>query len=421
MNPAAYCNDNNSRSVSIPLFYENSSGETFDYRYKFFPTVKPEATTVILLPGGPGGTLLNHLPSEPFSDTAIPAAHFNVIYIDPRGTGCNSPLVGNFPDDSLNSIQLAKDVLTIISSLNLKNYIIAGKSYGTVVATIAGNLITKSDLHPPKAIVLEGTFGMGWDSGYTEFFKTATQDWERVKSLLDKSISEKFNSEILPLGFNAETWGIFILNGLITGEYPGKGHILVSQLSPLIAGSSDDLEKLRERLTQIAAGDTSSLSQIFRVIGCRELFKSWGIPVIKNGSLVPSPKNFCDNEIYKGYNSRDWQLTAPIYYFQGPHDPATPLASAKYHFDNQTSAKRYFILTSGAAHNSLTASLKVLGCSQNIWYAIDRDPKVLQSAIDSCRWDIELNIQPPDRRPHDNRNHRGLGFHYHPAKNPTQL
>ena len=68
------------------------------------------------------------------------------------------------------------------------------------------------------------------------------------------------------------------------------------------------------------------------------------------------------------YDSREWQIPVPIYYIQGEQDPATPLAGALYHYENQIQAKKTFIKVPEGGHNPLSYGLD--DCYESLLKAI---------------------------------------------------
>lgn len=115
----------------MPKEHDNPSAGTFPYRYELsFVNKDPEATTAVYLPGGPGGGSIG--------ETARFQENFptmNLVLIDPRGVGCNFQGPDGFKLRQLSTEEHARDVLDVIKQLKLKNFIIYGISYGTVVGT----------------------------------------------------------------------------------------------------------------------------------------------------------------------------------------------------------------------------------------------------------------------------------------------
>jgi pimeloyl-ACP methyl ester carboxylesterase len=219
MNPADYCKTENGVSkVNVPLYPGKSGSPTFPFSYKFFQSGDPKSPTVIVLPGGPGDTLLDpkvHSPTESFPYGAIPTT-FNIIYTEPRGLGCNQLAQGDFPADAFASAYSAADVVAIIRDRKLDNYFLYGASFGTVVATYVADQVNSAGVNKPRAVVLEGTFGHGVQGKFDEYVGEFTAQWESTKANFSAPLKKLFESDPLPLGFSGEAWGSYIFWQLIT-------------------------------------------------------------------------------------------------------------------------------------------------------------------------------------------------------------
>lgn len=73
------------------------------------------------------------------------------------------------------------------------------------------------------------------------------------------------------------------------------------------------------------------------------------------GGLVDLPvgsENLCScRTINRDFDSKDFQIKAPILYISGEFDPATPLVQARYNFEHQNSSKgKAFLTVKGGGH-----------------------------------------------------------------------
>jgi len=68
------------------------------------------------------------------------------------------------------------------------------------------------------------------------------------------------------------------------------------------------------------------------------------------------------------FDSSDFQVGAPVYYFTGEFDPATPEWQAQYHFERQHSGPRTLVAVKNAGHFALSGSL--MAHSTPIWRGI---------------------------------------------------
>ncbi len=113
------------------------------------------------------------------------------------------------------------------------------------------------------------------------------------------------------------------------------------------------------------------------------MFGGAGRTTLVGGRLALTGKDPTAGQFtYKPYDSKTLPISAPIYYFQGSNDPATPAASARYHFGGQRRARRTLLTVPGAAHGPLTWNLRALGTSALFWDAIDRsDSDAFDAAV----------------------------------------
>jgi len=156
------CIKSNIYSVSTAISIDQPQPGTFQYYYQYIQKGDPSTPTIVVIPGGPGGKSIDDQPENPYFDWIQMLYGFpqkyNAILTDPRSIGCNQ-VNKNLPIDSFSSQNVANDIVAIILKLNLKNYIIYGHSYGTVVATLLGQLSSAGIIPKPRAIILSGTLG----------------------------------------------------------------------------------------------------------------------------------------------------------------------------------------------------------------------------------------------------------------------
>ena len=375
--------------IAVPVYPDRVFSPTYSYAFKVIPARHPGAPTVIVLPGGPGGTLLGHSPDEPYSTMALESDHFNVIYTDPRGAGCNQ---GNFSEDALTTPYLANDIASMVDQLKQDDYFIAGVSYGTILATQATDLIERSGLKPPRALVLEGTLGKSFTGDFSDYIDAFNTEWTRVSATLSPTVAGALSKDPLPFGSSALAWGSYIYNGLISGDVPNRGHLLKLELEALATKDPNGLALLEKKVWRYESTLPPVPSGLFRTIGCREIFKEWGHAILKNGRLQPIVQPaICKGSKHVGYDSADFPIRTPIVYFQGPHDHATPYESARHHFDLHPEASRTFVTISGAAHAPLTGSLRILGCNDLVWKTIGSNIADLENALKTCSWSLTVD------------------------------
>ena len=107
----SYCFDQNIKRIIRPVKESSPYSDLFSLAYKVFPSEKQNAMTVIVIPGGPGQTLLEKSPTEPYPLGVIPSSQFNIVYTEPRGAGCNQLADQDFPVDGLSTNEVALDIV----------------------------------------------------------------------------------------------------------------------------------------------------------------------------------------------------------------------------------------------------------------------------------------------------------------------
>jgi hypothetical protein len=122
-------------------------------------------------------------------------------------------------------------------------------------------------------------------------------------------------------------------------------HALEIGLNP--APTQDSLIKIQKTI-QDYQNSVSEVTQsrVYQNIACREL--AAGPPQGCQGLILERP-----------YDSANFQLKTPLFYFQGELDPSTFIKEARYHYDHQLHASKYFVTFKQGGHNVLQNELGV--------------------------------------------------------------
>jgi pimeloyl-ACP methyl ester carboxylesterase len=384
------CDRSDIGHLSRPLYPGHSDSREFIYSYRLRKGKDPSAPTIIYLPGGPGAY------SIPLSDYAsvlygIPDA-YDVIFTDPRGRGCNEDLSEDVSPNAFSTENLASDVWAAIQQLKLKKYVLFGHSYGTILATVIAARAESSKAIPaPMAIVLQGVAGHALDSPYEGF----VNEWTKVKDKLPAEITAMLSRPQLPFGLSEDAWGKFIVSGLISGTSPSAEN-LSSQLAKLVSNDESKKEELKNAVLE--AGNKQegpSLLRIYVPIWCRELAQTDNTDMaLVAGDLVGErTPGFCKSiPLTQRYDSKNWQSSAPIFYFEGENDPATAPENARYHYATHSRAPRYFVTVSQAGHVPIAS---LADCQDRLWPAILRGGLGFQETLSTCRWPTRLETDRP--------------------------
>lgn len=389
------CEAQTVQKLALPRDYADASLGTFDYAFEYVPA-EAGKPTVVYIPGGPGQAAIGEL-----SDWVerVPAG-YGLVLTDPRGVGCNFVAPEGLKISFFQSEYVARDVLSAAQQLNLDNYMIYGISYGTVVATMAGSIAERDAGWPkPKAVVLEGVLGRGFNSA-AEADQKYEDLWQRdmAKLALDKGAAkaELFKASTLPLGRTADEWLGVLRSTMMYGSLVDKNGTKMDVTYEIMARAVSDNATERDWAETIFASmneDDGSFVEgsdtFYAYIACSEVFPDLRAMAFTNGEFVRTGGNLCtDNEIAKTaplFQASTWPITAPIYYFEGEQDPATPATLARSeHFEKQTGSKaRQFLLVKEAGHNPFGINME--DCKDAVWGAIATVGD-FKAAVNTCEW-----------------------------------
>ncbi|MFZ4402508.1 MAG: hypothetical protein ACOYOK_00260 [Pseudobdellovibrionaceae bacterium] len=361
-----------STHLTNPVDSKRSSSIEFKYRYIKGADNYP---VVIKIPGGPGGTAINNDPNPSFDPRV------GWIQIDPRNTGCNSI---NLPIEFVTTQIEVYDILQIIKDLKLNNYVLFGTSYGTVVATQLAVEAEKQKLPGSRMVILEGVLGRSFNDLEQE--KSFAFFWNLYKQKISTTLLEELKKES-PFSIPSEAWGKYFSQMLYLGTHPEYGDIGLMTFKML-----EDPKTRSIILDQVKAKsiDTDHLSQVFQSISCSDLVENAGDVDFKNANMIPyiPANNVCKHTKLNKYDSAKFQISAPIVYFNGSNDPATPIAQAKYHFLNQKSKTKTFVEVVNGGHSALTVNLS--DCYSLIMNSLILNTVPLRSAISTCKLTTNL-------------------------------
>jgi len=326
---------------------------------------------------------------------------FHVIYTDVRGAGCN---VGDpgipFPADALTTEYFSRDVLAVVQYLRLATYVVFGISYGTVHATVMTNIAQREGIQAPSALVLEGILGNWWinEQEVVDYNK----EWNAAKTLLPPSVVSAFQTAS-PYGVSSSDWMLLLTKTLNEGTTPERrGNSTVFFLRPLDTTDPDDLAQaiatIQDEIARIKAGFRADTLRLANILHCTETTGSVYKKDLVNGEIVNTGPDQCPGwglRHIHPYDSANYPVTVPIYYFEGSQDPNTSPANAYHHFVNQTQTHRLFTLVLAGGHTDMSGTLHQMGCTPAIFEAIAMNGTGLEAALEQCRWPMWFEIRRP--------------------------
>ncbi len=386
--PRPFCQSSAVSKIQVPIYPSRSDSPTFEYSFQFIRGADPRSPTVIVIPGGPGGASINDWGT--FLDTlfVLPSGG-NTIFTDPRGIGCNDR--PNISDDSISTENFAADIVAMVKSLGLKNYILYGHSYGSLLATVTASKAQAEGV-PPLAIVISGIIGRALEPGRETLTDGMIGQWRLFKRGLAPAVTDLLTREPLPFGLDAKKWAAFLEEGLTEGTlYIQRKPVnrLGDRLLALQSADPAELDNLKAAVSSVAVGGNpkSPLWRVYRNIMCREITAESNGPQpdqLIGGELVRTPDpSFCAGlSLDHPFNAANFQITVPIFYFQGTDDANTPYWQARYHYDQQNSSKKFFTTVFGVAHGIPLGGL--VDCKDQVWSSIFGSGRGLKAALAAC-------------------------------------
>lgn len=397
---ASDCKHSEINALNLPVYPGTNQPDVFEYRYWFKKTSDNLNTpTIIFVPGGPGGTSMNMGFISAGNSTeqvdflelmlGLPK-HYNVILTDPRGRGCNFDSEKPLSENAFRTRYLASDILALIRNLKLKNYILMGNSYGSMLVTEIAARAGKGEAAAPVAVILTGVVGKYFEAGEQDL--AFQKEWSRVHKMLPAKVAELFpdklidfaNSKELPFGISGELWTNFIKEKLTTGTILNAGAPVLPTLVSLLEKTLSQDPAVQMQLADEVSESVSQLdgiadSPIYSQIGCREIFF---------GEIECQKRNIpMDNP----YDSGHWQISSPIYYVQGDNDPNTPPSHAAYHFSAQKNPNRVLITVPLAGHSGMLALSE---CKDYFWQSVYSGGAHLEYSLSFCSSTVPKIIRP---------------------------
>lgn len=395
------CFDAGVNTIDVPIFPKATDSPKFPLKFREVKGHSSSDMKILFLGGGPGQATVSSPPE--FADD------FDKIFVDLRGFGCNKLPQQSKNITGISTENAVNDLVQLIELLKLKNYVVYGVSYGTVLATELAARLPAVGVLEPKAVVLEGTLSSAF-SKYAAY-RGIKYEWLRILNNLPEGIQAQFKTATLPFGLSSEQWGKIIIKTLPAGSVyklvDGQFKIQNNLENLILAAlsNSDDSGKIamwRGILEKIA--DTperdSEEALAFKQIWCSEL------SVVNNedfdlifGELVPSKKSlqFCDSvSLLNPYNSSKFQVASTLLYFHGTGDPLINISNAFQHFRGQKIDRKMLVSVNAAGHNPLLINLSA--CVNSIFAAVDNSIFPIPE-ISNCGTPVEFLLpKSKDRR-----------------------
>lgn len=389
------CNKSNIFSVDAPIASREPEAGTFKYYYQHIKKAPDSSPTIVFIPGGPGGTAIDQLPENPFFDftqmlLGLPKS-YNAILTDPRTAGCNRNSQ-TLPKESFTTENVANDIASVINHLQLENYVLAGHSYGTVVATHLGKMAEDGIIPRPRSIVLSGTPGRYFVNHEETVRPAYYKIWANLRSHLPQTLQDQFPknndwsdyydkwNQPLLLGQTAAAWFGFIFSNLQEGGVYLNGKLSYPFLDKLALINSSDAASQGSLKSEVAAHEPSEasanssatkLKPFHDAIWCTELEEFQSDECKAQNLSFSNP-----------YDSKSFQMgQTPLIYLHGEFDPAVPIELAYYHYINQTGDKKYFLVAKDGGHSNTAA---ISDCRDSFWTSASLGASDIHQSVSSC-------------------------------------
>lgn len=346
------------KRIEVPRNYDGSASGSWSL-YTWTPRpFDPQKPTFIYVEGGPGA---NSHSWEPFVDATI-----NEIRFDQRGLGCSAPeSFADYQNPKLySSLNTTRDIEEIRKAYGVAKVTVLGASYGTVPATMYGNLFPAS----VRSIILEGV-------EFTEGDGTMASRSTLLNKMLDKlSPKAREGFKTFMAGKSTETSYVYsIVEALKKSD---GGYEILGRFFETVFSTDDPattltatIKKLGENKSASAnpypqgpgAVDGNILAKIFcQELGLREAYADFPVYVASMDRYIPydigdrAAKACAEAGVTEMvtdvYRASKYPMSVPTYYYQGAHDGATPAAGAIKHWREVAKGPKYFLLKRRGGH-----------------------------------------------------------------------
>lgn len=349
------------QSLSLDL-----EGKVFSLKFSKFNGDGPEPRkTVVFLCGGPSNCSESRWSGIP--------SNYDIITFDPIGIGRNYDSALSPQMESISN--QAKFTAAIVDKLQLKDYVISGKSFGTAIATEAAALIeSNSKSAHPKAVVLEGVFGPR-ASGVRDFVGVS----QKIFNNLNESEQQKLQSILVhaqkDLGISKKD----IIYNMFDLASEGPTRALAFLKNSFLKRGNDKLwKKYLQDKDSAKLLNSKENQKLYNSAGCEVInhkeinagalySKRLNIYEYKNVNVKETVLCKC-RSTKNDYNPCNHKIKAPIIYLNGTDDPYTPVRGVDAHYNCQDkSLEKKKLLVTGYGHFLTTPGYPLDKC-QNLIY-----------------------------------------------------
>lgn len=349
--------------VAVPKDYSDLSKGTTNIYAHFRKPYDPQLPTYVLFTGGPGQA--SHFPTGKADQYA--ELGYNFLLFDQRGIAFSRPdEEKDWKDPNFHSSENnARDLEEIRKFLKLDKLSVYGASYGTVPATIYGNLFPLST----RSVVLEGVVFDGFDKTpqRDNLLLNITQEYfNSLPFEVREKLNRISNDILLP-----KMWFPAYVNAYLMYSGTSQLSALTENLSKAtLVNDGDFLPEFNRLISEANKKAIMPKSFDEDLVNILLLSKEFGLAredvitqlVLENGKIVR--KNTGPYSMYVAgarelgmtagvastYKASDYPLSVPVYYIQGARDGATTPAWAIKHWKSVPRGNAYLFILKGGGH-----------------------------------------------------------------------
>lgn len=357
-------NSENGFFVKVPVDYKDSTKGITEIYAHFRNPFNPNLPTYVLFTGGPGQS--SHFPSGGKADLYANIG-YNFLLFDQRGIAFSRPETEEMwkNPEFHSSENNAKDLEEIRKFLKLDKLSIYGASYGTVPATIYGNLFPNST----RSVVLEGVVYDGFDltPQLDDFLPKVIQKYfNSLAPKVQEKLNKISNDIILPkMWFPAYTQAYLAFSG--TQSLPQLTSMLVQATS---VEDEKFLEEFKKAQAVLQNGQVPPKSLDEDMVNALLLAKEFGMArtdistqlILEGGKIkrqvTGSASMYVTEATRLGiplekkstYRALDYPLEVPTYYINGSRDGATIPPWLIKHWKNVPKGEAYLLILKEGGH-----------------------------------------------------------------------
>jgi pimeloyl-ACP methyl ester carboxylesterase len=386
------------RSLRRSIATTSGGKKDFDFKYGFHDRGKKK--TIVYIKGGPNSqSWIDKTNTDEFKD-------YNLIVVELPGAGYNKFDGSVDFNKEVNTTAAGLLVKEIVQKEGLQNYMIAGHSYGTTVATVATSLISQTAaMRKPSGALLMGTVGRAnkQKSEGHEVTQGPKNASDKTFNSLTSEEKKKFKDLVEYLNsFADKPYLPNVLVGTLMGPISGDPAVGADYLKKLLMLSPEDvLACMEEAMQKKGSGQGESKAPSEDQAYAFKFYSYAGCELVStnnkddeshffNNLLITKRPNacYCSSSSTAGtYDSAKWPMkNVPSYYVSAKNDFNTPPFQMDYHKRVQkgVSASQTVYQTESGGHGLGFFEMNKGQCSDALEGIFANSPNQFQTGMKTC-------------------------------------